>query len=125
MSFSFAAALTDDVSLVRFHIGDTNEDGHYLEDATIQYFVTASGVGTAVIKCIQYIITQLSTPGFSLDWMSVNNADARAGFELLLKQKRQEFGVNVATAASTISHAHRADSHENDDGVYTAPDGAP
>ena len=125
MSFFFNPALSDDVSLVRFHVGDTSDEGHYLEDETIQHFVTAGSVATAAIACIRYIITQLSQPDFKLDWMSVTNAEARKGFETLLKQKQQELGVSTATAKSTISHAHRADSHENVDGVYDAPDGLP
>lgn len=126
MAFTYNADLSDDVSLVRFHIGDTSEDGFYLHDATIQYFVTAGSVGQAVVSCILYILTQLSQPDFRLDWMSVSNAEARKGFETLLKLKRQEFGINLATAAATISHAHRADSYEADsDGNYTVPDGSP
>jgi hypothetical protein len=127
MTFTFAASLSTDISLVRFHIGDTRDEGHYLDDETIQYFITAGSVSSAVIACIRYIITQLSQPDFRLDWMTVSNAEARKGFENLLKQKAQELGVSAsgAVATSTISHAHRADSDENVDGVYDAPDGTP
>lgn len=114
MTFTFTAALTDDVSLVRFHIGDTNTDGHYLEDETIQYFVTNYDVATAVIRCIQYIITQLSAPNFRLDWLSVDNATALAGMQALLKSKAVELGVSLsgAVASSTISLPYRADSYQ-------------
>jgi hypothetical protein len=126
MAFTFTAGLSDNVSIVRFHIGDTNERGHYLEDETIQYYITNGGVGTAVIACIRYIITQLSTPDFRQDWLSVSKGEARKGFETLLKIKQQEFGISAATAASTISLPHRADSHEADsEGVYVTVDGAP
>ena len=112
MTFTFDASLADDVSLVRFHIGDTGNPGYYLEDETIQYWVTAGTVGSAVIACIKYIITQLSQPDFKLDWMSVSNKEARAGFEKLLKDKSLEFGINLSgvTASSTISLTYRADS---------------
>ena len=125
MTFTFNVALTDDVSLVRFHIGDTNTDGHYLEDATINYFVTNSGVSTAVIRCIQYIITQLSQPDFRLDWMSVSNQAAREGYEKLLKTKAIELGVSLsgAYAASTISLPYNADSYQ--DSSTSVYDGTP
>jgi hypothetical protein len=113
MTYTFNPSLSDDVSLVRFHIGDRNEDGYYLDDETIQYFVTASGVGTAVIRCIQYIITQLSTPDFRKDWLSVSNGEARKGYELLLKTKSQEFNIGIGgvTASSSVTLPFRPDSY--------------
>ena len=125
MTFTFDAALDDDVSLVRFHIGDTNTDGHYLEDATISFFLNTYDVGTAVIRCIQYIITQLSQPDFRLDWMSVSNQMAREGYEKLLKVKAIEFGVSLsgAYAASSISLPYRADSYQ--DSADSVEDGSP
>ena len=120
MTFTFDASLGDDVSLVRFHIGDNNVDGYYLEDETIQYFVTAGSVGSAVIACIKYIISQLSKPDFRLDWMAVSDMkSARAGYEDLLNKKVAEFGLPLYTASSTISLPYRADSkQDSDDGVY-------
>ena len=128
MTFTFDPTLATDLSTVRFHIGDTNEAGHFLEDETITSLLTSTDLAHAVISCIRYIITQLSQPDFKLDWMSVSNMkDARVGFEGLLKTKAQEFGISAtgAVAVSSISSAHRADSYENESGVYTAPDGSP
>jgi hypothetical protein len=131
VTYTFNNSLSTDVSLVRFHIGDNHDNGHYLEDETIQYFVDNGSVGSAVIACIKYIITQLSIPNFRKDWLSVTNEQARAGYETLLKIKQQEFGISDAVVSSTISHAHRADSYEqlsevNDEGLYyDAPDGLP
>ena len=118
--FTYNTDLSDDVSLVRFHIGDTNEEGFYLDNGTIQYFVTAGSVGSAVIACIKYIISQLSKPDFRLDWMAVSNMEAaRKGFENLLAQKVAEFGLPLYTASSTISQPYRADSKQDSDvGVY-------
>ena len=125
MTFTYNAALGSDLSLVRFHIGDTNEDGAFLADETINYLITTYSVGEAVVRCIQYIITQLSQPDFKLDWLSVSNKEARAGYEKLLKEKAQEFGIRLSklTPTSTISQPYRADSYQDsDDAVY---DGAP
>jgi hypothetical protein len=120
MTYSFDASLADDVSLVRFHIGDNSSEGHFLEDETIQYFVTAGSVGSAVVECIKYIITQLSKPDFRLDWMAVSNmAAAREGYEKLLTKKASEFGIPLYTASSTISVPYRADSlQDSDEAVY-------
>jgi len=128
MTFTFATNLSTNLALVRFHIGDTNSAGAYLADETITALLTIEGsVGGAVIACIKYIITQLSQPDFRLDWMSVSNAEARKGFETLLKDKAQQFNISISnvSVASDISFAHRADSYENVSGVYTAPDGKP
>ena len=125
MTFTYNPALSNDVSLVRFHIGDTNADGAFLEDETINYLVTTYSVGEAVVRSIQYIITQLSQPDFKLDWLSVSNKEARTGYEKLLKEKAQELGIRLSklTATSTISQPYRADSYQDSDtSVY---DGAP
>jgi len=120
MTFSFDAALGNDVSLVRWHIGDDNSEGHFIEDETIQYWVDAGTVGSAVVACIRYILSQLSKPDFRLDWMSVSNMkDAREGYEALLKDKMTEFGEYNVTAVSTISQPYRADSgQDSEDSVY-------
>jgi hypothetical protein len=116
MTFTFDPSMSDDVSLVRFHVGDTVEMDHQIEDATIKYFVDSDGVGTAVIKCIQYIITRLSQPDERTGNYSRSNANARAGYETLLKAKAQEFSVNLSgvTMSSSVSLPWRADSYMTD-----------
>jgi hypothetical protein len=125
MTFTFNNALATNLALVRFHVGDTNEEGHYLEDETINYFLTNYDVATAVIRCIQYIITQLSTPNFRLDWLTVSNEQARDGYEKLLKTKAIELGISLsgAVASSTISLPYRADSYQ--DSADSVHDGTP
>lgn len=121
MTYSFDASLGTDVSLVRFHIGDNHAEGYFLEDETIQYWVTTKGsVAGAVIECIKYIITQLAVPDFKLDWMSVSNAEALKGYERLLKDKAQELGISLGLRASaTISLPYRADSlQDSDEATY-------
>ena len=126
MSFTFDNALADDVSLVRFHIGDGNEDGYFLDDETIQYWVDDSSVNEAVITCIVHIISQLSTPNFRLDWMRVDNDSARKGYERLLTLKKQELGVTWgAYGESVITYPSRADSYQSDDDSPPEYDGAP
>ena len=123
MTYTFHPSLADSVSLVRFHIGDNNDAGHYLENETIQHFITADGVNKAVIKCIRYIITQLSIPDFRQDWLSVTNAEARKGYEGLLISKAQELGVSLtgATFSASVANPYRADSYQTDSDYDGAP----
>lgn len=116
MTFSYDITLSSNLAKVRFHIGDTNEEGVYLQDETINALVTSEGsVGGAVIACIKYIIMQLSSPNFRLDWLTVSNEQARQGFENMLKQKAQEFGISLsgATASASIALPYRADSFQH------------
>ena len=125
-TFTFDNTLSTDLAKVRFHIGDTSSAGNYIWDQTITALLTSEGsVGGAAVACIKYIITQLSSPDFKQDWMSVSNAEARKGFQELLKIKAQEFGVSLsnATATSTISLPYRADSYQDSD--VSTYDGTP
>jgi len=113
-TFTFDNTLSTDLAKVRFHIGDTSSEGNYLWDETINALVTSEGsVGGAVVASIRYIITQLSSPNFKLDWLSVSNEKAREGFEKLLKDKAHELGISLGvTASATISSPYRADSDQ-------------
>jgi hypothetical protein len=117
VAFTFASNLSTDLAKVRFHIGDTDADGYYLQDETINALLTTEGsVGAASIACIKYIISQLSKPNFKLDWMSVSDMqEARKGYQELLSQKVTEFGLPRYTATSTISQPYRADSGQDSD----------
>jgi len=124
-TFTFDNTLATDLAKTRFHIGDTSSAGNYLWDETINALITSEGsVGAASIACIRYIITQLASPDFKQDWLTVSNKEALAGFERLLKTKAQEFGISIgASASSSISLPYRADSYQDSDGsVY---DGSP
>jgi len=117
MTFTFDASLGTDLALVRFNIGDTSEEGAYLSDETITALLTSEGsVGGAVIASIRYIITQLATPNFKKDWLSVDYKTAREGFEKLLKDKAHEFDIKLMKGisfSSSISNPSRADSYQS------------
>ncbi|MBW2647739.1 MAG: hypothetical protein JRE23_16505 [Deltaproteobacteria bacterium] len=125
MTFIFDNTLSTDLALVRFNIGDTSEEGAYLEDETITALLASEGsVGAAVIKSIRYILTQLAIPNFKEDWLSVDYAKARESFEKLLKDKADEFDITLSkgiSITSSVSNPSRADSHQEDN-VY---DGSP
>lgn len=122
MTFTFDINLANDEDKVRFHIGDTDSNGNYLPDETITALLTSEGtVGGAVIQSIKYIISQLSSPNFKLDWLSVSNEKAREGFKELLIIKSQEFGISLSglSATATIGLPYRADSdQDSDESVY-------
>lgn len=109
MTFTWLGTLATDLDKVRFHLGDTSSDGYWLPDETITALVASEGsVGGAVIAGLKYILTQLSRPDFRADWLQVSNAEARKGYEMLLSEKRREFGA--AAISATVTHVYRADS---------------
>ena len=119
MSFSFDPSLGDSVSWVRFMIGDTDSNGYYLQDESIQYWITAGSKEQAVIDCIENIIAQLSMPTTKLDWLSVDYSTARAGYEALLKRMKQKLGKTNGVTFGQVTHTpYRADSKQTD-GDYT------
>jgi hypothetical protein len=119
MSFSFDPSLGDSVSWVRFMIGDTDSNGYYLQDESIQYWITSGSKEQAVIDCIENIIAQLSMPTTKLDWLSVDYSTARAGYEALLKRMKQKLGKTNGVTFGQVTHTpYRADSKQTD-GDYT------
>lgn len=115
MSFSFNPSLGDSVSWVRFMIGDTDSNGYYLQDESIQYWVTNGSKEQAVIDCIENIIAQLSMPTTKLDWLSVDYSTARAGYEALLKRMKQKLGKTNGVTFGQVTHTpYRADSKQTD-----------
>ncbi len=112
MAFTFDPDLADNISKVRFHISDVDDEGHFLEDETITYLLGQYSMGETVIYAIKHILGLLARPDFKLDWMSVSSKEARDGYKDLLKEKEIEFGLS-AKAVSTISQPYRADSLQN------------
>lgn len=118
MAFTFDPSLGTDLSLVRFHTGDTDSTNYYLEDATITALLTSqTSVGGAVIASIRFILARLSQPNFRADWLQVDLASARKGYTALLAEKQQEFGIGAIT--STVTHVYRADSTGSEEPDYT------
>lgn len=119
MSFSFQSTLADDVSWVRFMVGDTDSNGYYLHDESIQYFIDAGSKEQAVIDCIENIIAQLSAPTTKLDWLSVDYSQARAGYEALLKRMKQKFGKRNGVAFTQVTYNPYRQDSKKENGDYT------
>lgn len=124
MAFTYNASLTNDLSIVRFRIGDNKSDGYYLDDTEIQYWIdNTDSLGVAMVRCCQYILTQLSQPNFRLDWLTVSNDEARKGYESLMKQIAQQEGVSLSglSGIATVALPSRADSYQSDNTYDGAP----
>ena len=105
MTFTYTPAAATDSTRVRFHTGDTVEAEAYLSDEEITFLLAEeSSWQRATISAIKFIIAKLSKPNFKADWLQVDHASARKGFESLLQQKRQEFGIAAVTTRSQATY---------------------
>lgn len=109
MTFTYTEDLDSDRDFVRFHTGDTDSASSFLSDAIITSLLsTYSTPQAAAIAGIRYIITKLSTPNFRADWLQVDTSTARAGYEKMLAEKKNEFGIGGLSV--TVTNTYRADS---------------
>lgn len=121
MTFTYNTPFQTDVDRARFHLGDTDAGLPRMSDEEIQGVIDESASWKhAVISCIVSMIARLSQPNFTADWLTVNHAAARAGYETLLGLKRAEFGISGRQAlTASVVHVSRADlpARADDDGV--------
>lgn len=95
MTFTYTPSSVNDITRVRYHIGDTVESGALFTDEEITMVITETGTyQTAVISLLQAMIAKYSEPDFRADWLSVNSSKAVASLRTLLSQKRKEFGIS-------------------------------
>ena len=122
MTFTYGEDLTDDNDFVRFHTGDVVDGENYLSDAIItSLLATSSSKEAAVIAALRHIISRLSQPNFRADWLQIDNASARVGYQTLLEEKKKEFGFNRVVAG--VVNTYRADSAQTEEPDFT--DGRP
>jgi hypothetical protein len=118
MSFSFSYALAADLDWVRFWIGDTDAEAHFLHDETITALITSEGSKqAAAIACLGYIINLLSLPDFRTDWLSVTNSVAAEAYRKRRKELAKELGVSIAagdTWTTSVANLWREDSLQTD-----------
>lgn len=99
MTATFNPTLSDTVSKVRFHIGDTDVSAPALQDETITALVALNlTIERAVIAALLYLISLVSRPNFRADWLQVDNRSAVQSLQDLLRAKREEFGISAITA---------------------------
>ena len=108
MTFSYSP-ITNDLSRVRFHIGDTDAASAMFSDEEVTGVITEVGDWKkAVIALIQNLIAKCSQPNFTADWLTVDSASAVRSYQALLQMKRRELKV-YANVATTVS-VYRPDS---------------
>jgi hypothetical protein len=108
----------DDVTKVRYYLGDTVEDAAMFTDEEITMAVALEGgVPAAVISLIRSAMARLAhEPDMTADWLRIDWRRSAENWAALLKQRKAEFGLG-ARAVSGYQHAYRADSYQD-----TAPD---
>lgn len=103
MTATFNPTLSDTVSKVRFHIGDTDVSAPALQDETITALVALNlTIERAVIAALLYLISQVSRPDFRADWLQVQHGNALEGYRRLLAEKRAEFGISALDATLLV-----------------------
>lgn len=125
MTFTYSQPF-DDIARVRFHTGDTDSVNHFLSDEVIEALMTENDDDwqKAALAAVEYIITQLLTPGFTADWLKVDNAAAIAGYERLLKRLQSKFGISDEVITLTSVQSIRMDGGyegtlSDDEGEYS------
>lgn len=118
MAFTYTEDLTVNRDFVRFHTGDVVSAESFLSDAIItSLLATYSSKQTATIAAIRYILTRLSQPNFTADWLTVDNKGAIDSYRQLLREKQAEFGIAAITASAV--YTYRADSLQTEEPDYS------
>lgn len=116
MAFTFVPDLTINRDWVRYQTGDTTEGQNFLSDELITSLLAVeTSKQLAALSAIKYIITQLSKPDFKADWLSVTNGEARKGYEKMLSDKAEEYGISLRrTLSASVVNTYRSDSDMED-----------
>lgn len=119
MAFTYTENLSIPRDFVRFYTGDVIESQSFLSDEIIASLITAEGSQeAAVIAGLQYILTRLSQPDFRADWLEVDYATARTGYEQALVEMMRKFGVSSLVVDGV--NTYRADSAATTPPDYSA-----
>lgn len=111
MTFTYNLATPDDITRVRFHLGDTTAETAIFSDEEITFIISESGTWQkAIIACIRSVMGRLATePDMQADWLKIDWRRSADSWKVLLNEKAQEFGIGKARAASGGHHAYRPD----------------
>ncbi|NBW08353.1 MAG: hypothetical protein EBR82_10030 [Caulobacteraceae bacterium] len=127
MSFSFNPALDNDVSKVRFFIGDTDSDDYHLEDESISAMVTLFGgyVSAAEQCCLSIAAKYASKVDTDIESVSVKYSQLQKHFTEMasnIKRKAGELNACAGLLATGVNvsevDALRADTNRMPDAFY-------
>lgn len=114
MTFSYTPATSpNDVTKVRYWIGDTDEDAAMFSDEEIAMAVAMEGTAQmAAVSLIRAAMARLAhEPDMTADWLRIDWRRSAESWAALLKQRKAEFGLG-ARAVTGYQHAYRADSFQ-------------
>lgn len=102
MTFHFDPTLSDTVSVIRMHIGDTDPYKVAIQDEMIDALYALNGsdpnqLGVTVIQCLKYLQALVARPDFKADWLTITNKDAYARYGQQIRVKQAELGVQTST----------------------------
>ena len=114
MTFTYTPNSPNDITRVRFHIGDTVESSAMYSDEEITFGIAEGGsYQQAVIILLQNLIARLSAePDFTADWLRVDNRRSVEGYRVLLQEKRRQFGISAVRARGKA--VYRSDSGQTE-----------
>lgn len=122
MTFTYTPSATpDEVTKVRFWIGDTEADAALFTDEEIGMAVSVDGTAQkATLGLIRVALAKLAhEPDLTADWLKIEWRRSAESWQALLKQREREFGLG-ARATSGAQHAYRADSYQRGEPDWAA-----
>jgi hypothetical protein len=110
----------DNVSHVRYNIGDTDCTRAWFTNEEITAIVADQGSWqAAVISCLLNIVARLSgEPDFRADWLQVDYKTALDSYRKLLTIKARELGVPYGQIVATPVYIYRPDSDQTASPTY-------
>lgn len=107
MTFSYSPGSPDDITRVRYHIGDTVESAARLTDEEIEFAISESkSWQAAVLWSIDRIIGMLADEsGQTLDWLEIDRKDAIAAYQRLKRDKTQQLEVTGPASSGVKAKA--------------------
>lgn len=120
MTFTYTPATPDDITRVRYHVGDVVEETAIFTDEEIQFAIDEEGDWKgAVIASIRSVMARLAgEPDMEADWLRIDWRRSAENWKLLLSEKSQQFGLGKARASSGGHHAYRPDGLQKSEPTY-------
>lgn len=119
MTFTFATPFNN-ISLVRFNIGDVNSDRAIFTDEVIQAAIDYYGTWQiATVNLIQNIIMQLSSnPDFKADWLQSDYKTSLQYYTDMITRVARQLGVPYGQIQASAGFIWRPDSRQTAPPVY-------
>lgn len=110
MTFTYNLTNPNDITRVRYHLGDTDEPTAIYQDEEIAFAISENGGWQrAVISLIKGCIVRLAhEPDMTADWLTINWRRSSDAWRSMLREKQAEFGLG-ATVNSGNQQVTRVD----------------